>query len=197
MTHQALPRRPEGGWQSPPPTVAAMAALADSYGVSFTADQMRLLTTDRADLGTRDRWCRYVLGLALEPVPCPHCHTLTCRLAASTGVFSYTEDTPDYEYVCPSCGTKLTWHVALIGGGQWFTSRETLAAAPCICEGRGGHINPACPWYGTDQDPRTATEREQDHAEEDVADELYRQGVQPQGDASAFALGYTTDESRS
>ncbi len=22
---------------------------------------------------------------------------------------------------------------------------------PCICKGRGGHTDPACPWYGTDQ----------------------------------------------
>lgn len=243
MTHQAQPRRPGiGHWQDPPPTVAAMTALADSYGITFNADLMRLLTTDRADLDIRDRRRRYTLGLALEPVPCPHCHTLTCRLAASTLPFSFTEDIPDDEYVCPSCGTKLTWHVELIGGAQWFTITPFIAAPPtlgqynpldleppplaetvsqeraftwppgfvagepvefmdrsrgaqwepgtflqydpaneqaetrlavvtyadtskgtcrtevtrirsrCICEGRGGHINPACRWYGTDQD---------------------------------------------
>jgi hypothetical protein len=34
---------------------------------------------------------------------------------------------------------------------------ELLAQAPepaavCICEGRGGHVNPQCRFYGTDQD---------------------------------------------
>jgi hypothetical protein len=30
---------------------------------------------------------------------------------------------------------------------------------PCICRGRGGHINPECPWFGTDgtYDPATGT----------------------------------------
>ena len=31
---------------------------------------------------------------------------------------------------------------------QWAEAER----GPCICEGRGGHTNPACPWYGTDQD---------------------------------------------
>ena len=44
---------------------------------------------------------------------------------------------------------------------QWLTSHgvDTDPAddedgdaerGPCICEGRGGHTDPACPWFGTD-----------------------------------------------
>jgi hypothetical protein len=138
--------------------------LAELYRLTFTADELTLLTTtDPGLLTPLESQRRYILGTALEPIHCPACGYLTCRRAACT-VEDFTgsrQIIPDDAYACPNCGAGLTWSLALVGGYQAFTLTpgqtvtvtspdEQEERGPCICEGRAGHTNPDCPWYGTD-----------------------------------------------
>jgi hypothetical protein len=130
-------------------------ALAELYGVEFPDHyKMLLTTTDHALLGVLDKQRKYVLSLALTPLQCPACHVLICQYSATEGRFDTDASHPDDGYRCPACGAGLTWHLALIGGSQSFTltpgQTVTVTRGPCICKGRSGHADPACPWYGTD-----------------------------------------------
>jgi hypothetical protein len=143
--------------------MALFDTLQELYGITFTDRERMLLTTGNDLLTVLDQQSKYVLARAVEPIPCPGCGVLTCRRAACTLPWDDTTAIPDDAYACrfPSCGAKLIWHLGLIGGDQWFTlapgQTVTITApaaerGPCICEGREGHNNVLCPWFGTDTD---------------------------------------------
>lgn len=97
---------------------------AELYGLTFTEHELMLLNTvDRGLLTPIQRQEQYILGLALQPLRCPGCGGVTCRRAAYTGQ-DFTaghEPVPDDAYACQICHVRLEWHLALIGGDQWFT----------------------------------------------------------------------------
>jgi len=109
------------------PAKALPAALAGLFGITFTEHETMLLTTtDPALLSILDKQRKYVLGLALQPLQCPACHATICQYSASDGRFDTDAYHPDDGYACPGCGRGLTWHLALFGGGQWFSLTAPL-----------------------------------------------------------------------
>jgi hypothetical protein len=129
------------------------------YAITLSDGEWTLLQTPDPLLGHRDSQRLYILAMALQPSRCPACGYILCQRSACTQAWNPDTSTPDDAYACPNCKAGLTWHLGMIGGAQWFslTATEPQGRGPCICEGRGGHTNPECPWYGTDQDPPRPT----------------------------------------
>lgn len=112
--------------------VAEVAAAESYYEITFTEEECRILTTDAALLDPLDRQRQYLLALALAGMKCPACLYVTCRRAAATDglPFGTSAPTPDDAYACQRCGTRLVYHVALIGGEQFFTIHPSEARPP-------------------------------------------------------------------
>jgi hypothetical protein len=92
------------------------------YGITLTEHEKMLLTTTKELLRPIERQEQYILRMALEPVKCPACPLIISRRSAiAGGVFDMRGSIPDNAYECPNCHVKLTWHIELFGGGQFFS----------------------------------------------------------------------------
>jgi hypothetical protein len=103
----------------PPP--GSLEQIERVFGFTFSDAERRLLAIPDSLLGHLDGQRRYVLAMALQTCECPACGYLLCQRSAATGGFDLETSTPDDAYACPHCKAGLTWHLALIAGGQWFT----------------------------------------------------------------------------
>lgn len=97
-----------------------IGTLEQVFRITLGKQQRMLLTTPPGLLDPIERQHAYLLRMALTPVPCPACQIAICQLSASPDGFDPGGSVPDDSYVCPRCGAKLTWNLAL-AGTQSFT----------------------------------------------------------------------------
>lgn len=97
--------------------------LAALFDVTFTDREKVLLTSSRDLLSHLDRQRAYLLHMALTAMQCPACSSVICQRSAAPDPDNFAEfggGTPDDSYVCPHCGSKLTWRLGLFAGQMWF-----------------------------------------------------------------------------
>lgn len=102
-------------------TTVPLDQIEALFGITFTDHERMLLTTSKALLSTREQQASYILAMGLQTCQCPACPYLLCQRSASIEPFDPASSTPDDAYACPNCKAALTWHLGMIGGGQWFT----------------------------------------------------------------------------
>lgn len=100
----------------------ALDDLERLYGVKISDSQRKILMTGKGMLSPLDRQRQFLLMHALAPMACPACSGTTSVFAAAQ---NRDEDSGhganDHDYACQICNTKLDYHLALIGGGAWFS----------------------------------------------------------------------------
>ena len=102
-------------------TTVPLDQIEALFGITFTDHERMLLTTSKALLSTREQQASYILAMGLQTCQCPACPYLLCQRSASIEPFDPASSAPDDAYACPNCKAALTWHLGMIGGGQWFT----------------------------------------------------------------------------
>lgn len=85
-------------------------------------DRQRYLLTMPEPRTPREEQARYLLRIALQPIPCPVCKGMLCQVSASTKGYDpeSSEVHGDNSYACPFCGAKLHYYLLLFGGGHGF-----------------------------------------------------------------------------
>jgi len=91
-----------------------------AYGITWTATELELLSTDSEMLDPIERQRAYLLKLALRPRQCPACRYVLCQRSAWQGEFDpgHTGDGPGY--ACPNCGVRLEYRQGLVLSEHWF-----------------------------------------------------------------------------
>ena len=95
--------------------------LNELFGIRLTDKERTLLTHKDDMLDPYDVQRKYILRMALQTIVCPACGTPICQRSAGGPKPEDDTPVPDDSYVCPKCEAKLTWHLGMIGGEQWFT----------------------------------------------------------------------------
>jgi hypothetical protein len=104
------------------------------FGITFTGRERMLLETADGSLDPVDRQRKYVLAVALAGIKCPACLAIICQRAATVGeFFSEERRHEDDRYECNQCHARLTYHLGLFAGQQWFE----LVPGQTIVVGKG------------------------------------------------------------